>query len=255
MTKSVAGSRYLPGTYAQKRPDAAQRAQHYVRQWELKADQKRRTSEKLSAANVMSPAICFSRKIGVGALEIAELLSKKMGYRVADRMIIEKIASDADLGDKTVKFFDERHPGQINQLGAFLFGEKSFVMGDYMRKLVSAIFSLAESEPTIFVGRGTHMILPRDRVLAVRCISSMEFRIKRVADILDVSEDSAKKELDEADKEQRRFFQRAFGKKDASPYEFDLVVNCDYLAQPEWVADIIHQAYTRKFQTENGTGA
>lgn len=248
MTKSVAGSRYLPGTYAQKRPDAAQRAQHYVRHWEMKVEQKRRTSDQLSTATAMSPAVCFSRKIGVGALEIAELLSKKMGHRVADRMIIEKIAMDADLGNKTVKFFDERHPGQINQIGSFLFGEKSFVMGDYMRKLVSAVFSLAESEPTIFVGRGTHMILPRDRVLAVRCISSREYRIKRVADILGVSEDDAKKELDEADKEQRRFFQKAFGKKDASPYEFDLVINSDFIDKPEWAVDIIHQAYTSKFQ-------
>lgn len=249
MTKSVAGSRYLPGTYAQKRPDAAQRAQHYVRQWELKVEQKRRTSEQLSATAVMSPAICFSRKVGVGALEIAELLSQKTGHRVADRMIIEKIATDADLGDKTVTFFDERHPGQINQIGAFLFGEKSFVMGDYMRKLYSAVFSLAESEATIFVGRGTHLILPRDRVLAVRCISSPEYRVKRVADILDVSEDTARKELDAADKEQQRFFQKAFGKKDASPYEFDLVINCDFINKPGWAAAIIQQAFENKFDT------
>lgn len=247
MTNGVTGSRYLPGTYAQKRPDAAQRAQHYVRQWELKEEQKRRTSQQVPAASVLSPTICFSRKIGVGALEIAELLSRKTGHRVADRMIIEKIATDADLGRQTVKFFDERHPGQINQIGAFLFGEKSFVMGDYMRKLVSAVFSLAESESTIFVGRGTHLILPRDRVLAVRCISSREYRIKRVADILGVSEDVAKKELDAADKEQRRFFQKAFGKKDAPPDEFDLVVNCDFLNKPEWAADVIHQAFVSKF--------
>ena len=249
MTKSVAGSRYLPGTYAQKRPDAAQRAQHYVRQWELKEEQKRQTSPPVSAPTALAPTSCFSRKIGVGAVEIAELLSQKTGLRVADRLIIEKIATDADLGNKTVKFFDERHPGQINQIGAFLFGEKSFVMGDYMRKLVSAVFSLAESESTIFVGRGTHLILPRDRVLAVRCISSREYRIKRVADILGVSEDAAKKELDEADKEQRRFFQKAFGKKDAPADEFDLVINCDFLTKPAWAADVIHQAFVSKFQS------
>jgi hypothetical protein len=249
MTKTVAGSRYLPGTHAQKRPDTAQRAQHFVRQLEQKEEQKRRSSAQTSAGTVLAPTICFSRKIGVGALEIAELLAKKTGQRVADRMIIEKIAEDADLGNKTVKFFDERHPGQINQIGAFLFGEKSFVMGDYMRKLASAVLSLAEAEPTIFVGRGSHLILPRERILAVRCISSREYRVKRVADILGISADSAQKELDEADKEQRRFFQRAFGKKDASAYEFDLVINCDFINKPEWAVDIIYQAYKSKFQS------
>jgi hypothetical protein len=248
MTKTVAGSRYLPGTFAQKRPDTAQRAQHFVRQLEQKEELKRRADQQPSPDTDLAPTICFSRKIGVGALEIAELLAQRTGHRVADRMIIEKIAEDADLGSKTVKYFDERHPGQINQIGAFLFGEKSFVMGDYMRKLASAVLSLAESEATIFVGRGAHLILPRDRVLAVRCISSRGYRIKRVADILGISEAAAQKELDEADKEQQRFFQRAFGKKDASPYEFDLIINCDYINKPEWAADIIHQAYKRKFQ-------
>ena len=248
MTKIVAGSRYLPGTHAQKRPDTAQRAQHFVRQLEQKSEKKRRSDERKSTATALAPTICFSRKIGVGALEIAEKLAQKTGQRVADRMIIEKIAEDADLGSQTVKFFDERHPGQINQIGAFLFGEKSFVMGDYMRKLASAVLSLAESEPTIFVGRGAHLILSRDRILAVRCISSREYRIKRVAGILRVSEDTARKELDEADKEQRRFFQKAFGKKDASPYEFDLVINCDFIDKPGWAADIIYQAYVSKFQ-------
>jgi hypothetical protein len=244
MTTTVSASRYLPGTYAQKRPDAAQKAQHYVRQWEQKATQRKQSGETSTAP---APTICFSRKIGVGALEIAEVLAKKTGQRVADRLILDKIATDAELGQKTVTFFDERHPGKMSELGAFLFGEKSFTMSDYLRKLFSAVIALADTEPTIFVGRGTHLILPRDRVLAVRLISSKEYRIQRVADILGVSEDDARKELDAADKEQRRFFQKAFGKKDAPPEEFDLIINCDFMHQPEWAVDIIYQAFVSKF--------
>lgn len=244
MTTTNIDSRYLPGTYAQKRPDAAQKAQHYVRQWEQKEAQRKQSGETSAA---MAPTICFSRKIGVGALEIAEVLAQKTGQRVADRLILDKIATDAELGQKTVTFFDERHPGKMSELGAFLFGEKSFTMNDYLRKLFSAVLTLADTEPTIFVGRGTHLILPRDRVLAVRLISSKEYRIQRVAAILGVSESDARKELDAADKEQRRFFQKAFGKKDALPDEFDLIINCDFLHQPTWAADIIHQAFVSKF--------
>ena len=191
MTTKVSGSRYLPGTYTQKRHNAEQRAHQYVVEWEQREAQKRSTSQTPS---ILPPTICFSRKIGVGALEIAEILSQKTDQRVADRLIIEKIAADADLSQKTVTYFDERHPGKMNELGALLFGEKSFIMSDFSRKLFSAVITLAESESTIFVGRGTHLILPRDRVLAVRCISAKEFRIKRVADILGVSEDDARKD-------------------------------------------------------------
>ena len=46
------------------------------------------------------PAICFSRKIGGGALEIADLLAEKINYRVVDRELLEHIAQDKDLSSK-----------------------------------------------------------------------------------------------------------------------------------------------------------
>jgi hypothetical protein len=36
-------------------------------------------------------------------------------------------------------------------------------------------------------------------------------------------------------------------KKDASPYEFDLVINCDYIKEPRSVAEIILSALREKF--------
>lgn len=35
---------------------------------------------------------------------------------------------------------------------------------------------------------------------------------------------------------QRAFFKSVYGKKDASPYEFDRDINCDYLLEPQWAA-------------------
>lgn len=137
----------------------------------------------------------------------------------------------------------------MTEFAALLFGEKSFIMSDFTRRLFSTVYTLAEAEPTIFVGRGTHLILPRENVLAVRCISSREFRTKRVADILNVTENVARKELNKADAEQRKFFKKAYGKKDAAPNEFDLIINCDFMNNPEWAAEIVCQAFMTKFPT------
>nr|CAI78632.1 hypothetical protein [uncultured delta proteobacterium] len=38
-------------------------------------------------------------------------------------------------------------------------------------------------------------------------------------------------DIDQLDKEQRDFFKKVYGKKDASPYEFDIVINCDYITE------------------------
>lgn len=233
--------RYIPGMYGKKRPSARQMADHYIRDW-----QNRMLKNKARPAK-RQPAICLSRKIGVGALELADILAKRLNYRVADREIIEHIAGTADLSEETVAYFDERYANKIDDFMSFLFREKSFTMGDYTRKLAGTIFSLADSGPTIFVGRGAHLVLPRESVLAVRIICAESYRVARLTRILQIEPEFAAKELDQADKLQRRFFKKAFNVKDASPYEFDMIINCDNLPNLSCVADIIQKAFECKF--------
>jgi len=236
--------KYIPGTYAKKRPDSAQLAGQYIKEWSQR--QLKLKGPKMEPSE-MPPAICFSRKIGGGALEIADLLAETISYRVIDRELLEHIAQDKDLIKKTVDHFDERYPGKLSELATMLFGEKSFIMSDYVKNLIGAVFTFANMGSSIFVGRGAHLILPRDRVLAVRIICSDKYRIRRLADIIDVEEREAEKLLQRMDQEQRAFFKKAFGKKDASPYEFDLVINSDFISGPQAAADVVAQAFKEKF--------
>lgn len=240
---------YVPGMYAKrakKRTNIDQLANKWIHEWETT---RLAGIKKNKLASRVNNCISFSRKIGVGALEIADRVSQKTGLRVVDREILEHIASDSRLSQTTVDFFDERHPGVMSNFGAMLFGEKSFTMGDYMRHLISSVYSIADDGPALFVGRAAHLILPRDRVLAVRFISSKEHRVKRVAGIMDISETAAEKKLMEEDKRQADFFKKNLKKKEASPYEFDLVINRDYIAEVEWAAELVELAYKMKFDS------
>ncbi len=237
---------YVPGMYTKKRMNAAAMADQCIREWEMRKQTMKRKQEAEEHIH-NSHYISFSRKIGVGALEIADLLAEKIGHKVVDRQIIEHIAEQRSVRTNTLDDFDERYPGIINNFVSLLFGEKSFTMGDYMRHLVDGVLQIAETGPTIFVGRATHLILPRENVLAVRFISSREHRAKRVADILNISVKEALVKLDEEDKFQREFFRKNFGKKDASPYEFDLVINRDYLTEAHDAAELVYRAYVLKF--------
>jgi len=75
-------------------------------------------------------------------------------------------------------------------------------------------------------------------------------QIARLANILDVEETEAEKLLHQIDQEQHAFFKKGFGKKDASPYEFDLVLNSDFITEPERAADVIKCAFKEKFSAE-----
>jgi cytidylate kinase len=243
MAVDMGGVKYIPGMHTRPRPAASQLADQFIREW----DQRRLEAKTEEGAEEIPPTICFSRKIGVGALEVADLLATKLNYRVADREVLDHIATHADLSDQTVRMFDERYPGRIKELFALAFGEKSFIKSDYTRHLFGAVLAIAGMQPTIFVGRGAHLILPRHRVLAVRFISSRDTRIKRLAEVLHVEIREVERKLDQVDNEQRDFFKRVYGKKDASPYEFDLLINCDFMTDPAWSADIVAEAFEKKF--------
>jgi len=247
MAVYIGGVKYVPGTYVKKRPGAAELADQYIVGWD---EERLEMKKKRTLPEQIPPTICFSRKIGVGALEVADLLAEKTGYRVVDREMLEHIAGKAKLTEKTVAIFDERYPGKLSEFLALAFGEKSFIQSDYTRHFFSSVVSIAGLGPTIFVGRGTHLVLPRDRVLAVRFVSSRDYRIMRLAEILDVEEEEAESKLDQIDREQSDYFKKVFGKKDLTPYEFDIVINFDYISEPQWAADIVARAFEVKFGVE-----
>lgn len=246
MRASYEKAKHVPVTHTKPRQDAAELANKYIREW----DEKRlETKEKVVEA-AYPPAICLSRKSGVGALVVADILAEKTGYRVVDREILEHIAAEARLSEKTVEIFDERYPGKLSEFLSLAFGEKAFIKSDYARHLFTAVFSIAAMGRNIFVGRGAHLLLPRDRALAVRIISSREFRVKRLAELLDIEETEAERRLDHNDREQKAFYKCVFGKKDASAYEFDMVINCDHISDPDQIARLIESAFRSKFGDE-----
>ena len=212
MANMIRSKKHVPGMYVFKKSNVSEIVASYFQEWEKKRQRINRQIKKEPSKPVMPPSICFSRKIGVGALEVADILAEKLSCRVLDKEILTYIAQDAKICEKTVEVFDELYPGKTVEALSFLIGEKSFVKDDYAKHLFRAIVSLAFLEPAIFVGRGAYLILPRDRILAVRFIGGMQQRIKRLTKIFNITEQEAESKLDQIDKEQH-FFSKRFLRK------------------------------------------
>lgn len=245
---------YHPGAYPGRRSFRDDMIGMYVTEWEIR-QKARKAAEAESAPQVLPPCIAFSRKIGVGAQEVADRVANILNFRVAERELVEEIAKESGISEKAVAFFDERFPGYVNRTFRYLFGEKAFIDSDYARHLISGVHAIAALASTIFVGRGVHLILPRDRVLAVRCIGSEAYRVHRISEMMGRSHEDARKRLAEMDREQAGFFKKVFGKDAASPYEFDMVVNRDHFSDAGAVADLVVLAFQRKFQEEKRMAA
>ncbi len=238
---------YVPGMYPHKRTSAVKMADECLREWEMRKDMVRKA--KSAKRNIEQiHYITFSRKIGVGALEIADILAEKLNWKAVDREVLEQISTNRSLQSRTVEDFDERYPGLMNEFVSLIFGEKSFVLGDYMRHLLSAVMQIAETGPTVFVGRAAHLMLPkRENVMAVRIVASREFRAMRIAKLMEISKTEAEEIVDREDYLQREFFRKCFHVKTAPAYEFDLVINRDHIPDANQLADIVQYAFTLKY--------
>jgi len=243
MNQAIQKTGYQPGYYGKKRQAAAEWADHYIKKYNHEEAEKKQVDKKL----VILPSVCFSRQIGVGALEIADFLSGMIGYRVIDREILEHMAKDAKQALKMIESYDERYVGRAAELFSMLISEKTFIKSDYGRQLVKTVTALACSEPTIFVGRGTHLILPRDTILSVWFICSLEYRVNRLACMLNIDKSEAERQLKVFDVEQRDFFKAVYQKKETTPDEFDLVINMDHVNGAFKAASIVACAFNQKF--------
>jgi hypothetical protein len=56
-------------------------------------------------------------------------------------------------------------------------------------------------------------------------------------------------EIDDLDREQGTYFKKLTGKRERPTDEFDLLINRDYMADPEWVAEIVETAFRCKFKS------
>ena len=234
---------YTPGYYGKKRMNAAAWADINIRKW---SQTPKKLPEKLPV-NAIFPSICFSRQIGVGALKIADLVADQLPMRVVDREILEFMAREKDLTKQAVEFFDEKYPGIMSELFSMLISEKTYLKSDYARHLAKTATVLAGMEPTIFVGRGIHLILPRESVLAVRIIADKEYRIARLSRMLGITEQTAANQIKRLDKEQADFFKTVYISDSASSEEFDLVINKKHIKNESEAADIVFCAFEQKF--------
>jgi cytidylate kinase len=232
---------YKPGYYGKKRLSASEWVDGYFKKWS------KEQSKKYSEKATLHPSICFSRQIGSGTLEIADLLAESIQYRVIDREILEHMAKETNITKKILELYDERYPGKMTELFSMLTSEKTFIKSDYARQLVKTVSALASTEPTIFVGRGAHLILPRDTILSVRLICSKKYRVERLADMMYISRSEAETQLNMIDIEQHEFFKNVFHIKEHSLDEFDLIINRDYISSAFQAAKIVECAFEQKF--------
>ena len=188
--------------------------------------------------------IAISREAGAGGGEIAELLGRKLGWEVLDKKLVECVAQRYHLPKPMLELVDETASNWASDVFGSWFDSQSISHEKYVVRLCRVIMAAARRGNVVVVGRGAHLILPRDQGLAVRIIASPKYRVARIASQFGFGEAQACQYLAEIDRGRREFVMRYFHHDINDPQWFDLVLRVDRIGL-EGAAELIAETYRR----------
>jgi hypothetical protein len=172
-------------------------------------------------ATQMIKIITIEREYGSGGGEIAQLVAKKLGWKLWDQLLTEEIARLADCPKSVVEGREERpDPLYYRLFKSFLRGSYEGSINAHKLKLVDSecilkfteqvVQHAAKSGNSVIVGRGSQQFLRnRQDTLRVFLYAPREDKVRRLL-ARGKSENEAEQLVDTVDRERVDFIQRYF---------------------------------------------
>lgn len=177
-----------------------------------------------------STVITISREYGSGGRELAQILAKKLGWRLYDRQIVSQAAEGLGVGDmpfeKLKKFEEEVPPLPLSFTPFYLFGVKESpqTLNDKMFETeCEVIRRLAEGAPCIILGRCADYVLKdRPDTYSFYICADDAFREARGREAY---EGRTLSELAAEDLKRGGYYSHYTGRKWGDPKYYDLSIN------------------------------
>lgn len=201
-----------------------------IHQWQrTKTEVKKEKPKKTSV-------ITISRQPGSRGNEIAAKLALAFGYDMFDQEIIKQMAEDTNISSRVLETLDERGLNMIEDVIATIVEDRHLWPDQYMKHLMKIIGTIGKHGKAVIVGRGGTFIIPRDENIRLRFIASLENRIKKVADELNITRDEARRQIYDVEARRGSFVRRYFYAGIDEPVNYDLIINTDFISDDQAVA-------------------
>lgn len=200
--------------------------------------------------------INIGRQIGSGGLLIAKELARNLGFAFYDKEILNLAAKESGFCERFFEQNDERK-GFLRSLFHVhvpLLGENNFYRNDFSQESLyqfqsDAIRKTAERSDCVFVGRTADYILRDYRnVVNIFITADLTDRLRRVGERLRLSEEAARKFIEDKEESRAAYYNYYTGKKWGHASSYDLCVNSSLLGL-ESTAALIEDFVRRRFQT------
>jgi|SRR5271157_1303652 len=168
-------------------------------------------------------AVLISREMGSGGSYIGHLVAQDLGFRYIDRVIVHEAARRLGTDEDYLAAREERSSSLMeNVLAGFAMGAPLFFTPPLGRPVYDKdLFTvecrimndIVDHYNAVIIGRGGfHVLKDRPEAVSVFIHAAMEFRIKRVMDILNIGDPrKAQDKIRESDRERTKFVRDVLG--------------------------------------------
>jgi CMP/dCMP kinase len=181
-------------------------------------------------------ALTVAREFGSGGGRIANIVARRLGWKLLDQEIIGRIAQAAHVESRVVKHYDERVDSWLRRVneeairgvalaaGRPLAEEDIFdahAMVDRTRNIIEEAYAAGNC---VIVGRGAQCILQHKRdAFHVFVYAPLRERIERLEKRLEKGID-VEQRLRTVDGERAKYLHRQFGRHWCDPHLYDLML-------------------------------
>jgi len=188
--------------------------------------------------------ITVSRQLGSGGRIVAEILSRRLGWSLWDRELVDAIAENTALARSLVERFDEKTVSDIEALVRSAMGEPELGGFMYKRQLTRVVFSIAKHGAAVILGRGANFLLPK--ALNVRIEAAEETRIANMIRVEGLTHPEAVERIHLSDRERAAFTRKVFDRDIGDCRSYDIVIQADCFT-PAQAAEVILAAAGIRF--------
>ena len=170
--------------------------------------------------------ITIAREYGSGGRYIGKLVAEKLGIKLYDKNIIEKMSEETGLSEEYIKdneqkrtVFDSFNNGYYASLNN---SDELFIQESNLIK------DLADKESCVIVGRCADFILKdKKNVLKIFVSSSMENKVKRATEFYHIDKKNAEKEITRINKLRANHYEYYTERGWETSSNYDICVNSD----------------------------
>ena len=190
---------------------------------------KEQERKQIASAKLEKPiVITISREYGSGGRYVGKLIAEKLGIKLYDKELIEKLSEETGLSKEYIKENEQKRDILEVFNGGYYTGlnnaDKLFVAESNLIK------DLASKESCVIVGRCADFILrDNENVINVFIYNNMEEKIKRAVEFYKLDAKNAEREINRINKLRSNHYKHYTDKNWGEASNYDICINSDAL--------------------------